>query len=73
MTLPEKMLLRRGEVKKYLGISSPMVRKMIACGILHPVHLNKGPAGQAAGYAYFKRAEVLKIANGEQDGARSQT
>lgn len=53
--LPQKLLLRRGEVKAALGISRYEMRQLIECGQLHPIKLHKNA------YAYFRQEDVLQI------------
>lgn len=53
--LPDKLWLRRNEVRLYLGISRQAMAKLITAGVLK----QKFFPGQA--HAYYERTEVLKI------------
>lgn len=53
--LPEKRLLRRGEVREFLGVSEQVMSKMVAARTLVAVYL------EGKGRAFFRRDEVLKL------------
>lgn len=53
--LPEKLWLRRGEVREYLKISEQAMTKLIASGVLSPKFF---PGMKKA---FFVRSEVAKI------------
>jgi len=60
MLIPEKLLLRRSEVRECLGISRHELRRVIKAKKLNPLYLKPGTR------AYFRQADVLKLANKEQ-------
>lgn len=53
MTLPSQRYLRRGVVQGYLGVSEPVMKKLIESGALVPVYFGGG------GRAFFDRDKVL--------------
>lgn len=55
-------LLRRHAVRDELGLTDWQLRKIIDAKMLTPVYLTKDKSGKGTGYAYYKRAEVLKLA-----------
>jgi hypothetical protein len=57
--IPEKMLLRRGEVKTALGVSKWELEKLVETNILRPVHLREGAR------AYFRQCDVVALINKE--------
>lgn len=54
--LPDKVLVRRGEARTFLGVSEQDFTKMVESGLLKPVYVVPG------GRAYFMRKQVLKVA-----------
>ena len=54
MTLPTQRYLRRGAVQRYLGVSEPMMKKLVEAGVLTPVYFVGG------GRAFFDRAKLLE-------------
>lgn len=67
--LPDKALLRRGEVVAFLGVSEQVMTKMIEAETLTPVYL----FGKRQGKAYFTRVQVLKVGAGETSNAQRPT
>lgn len=63
MSLPDKQLLRRGEVCRALGIDRRIVAKMVDAGTLTPIYVRKGS------YALFNRTQLERIV-GENSGRR---
>jgi predicted DNA-binding transcriptional regulator AlpA len=61
MSLPDKQLLRRGEVMAFLGISSEALSALVANGAVEAVQLG----GKRA---FFKRDEVLALVRPKQNG-----
>lgn len=61
--LPEKLWLRRGEVRGYLKISEQSMTKLINNGVLVP----KTFPGMTR--AFFERAAVLKVAPSVKGGS----
>lgn len=59
--LPEKRLLRRGEVRDYYGISDNVFSQMVASGVLTPIYLAQTKGGKPKGRAFFSRKEVLAV------------
>jgi len=55
MELPEKILLRRGEVMAALGIGKHEIQQMVECNVLTELHLVPN------GRAYFKREDVMRL------------
>lgn len=53
--LPDKLWVRRGEARVYLGVSEQAFTKLIAAGALREKYF----PGMTR--AYFERAEVLKL------------
>lgn len=53
--LPEQLWLRRGEVRKYLGISEQAMTKLVASDVLVPIYF------PGMSRAFFERAAVLKV------------
>lgn len=60
--LPEKLWLRRGEVRTYLNISEQAMTKLIASGVLSPQFF---PGMKKA---FFVREDVKKIKPGAKAG-----
>lgn len=60
MNLPDKQLLRRGEVMAWLGRGKDFFRKLVAEGRLTPVRVN------GKGRAFFRRSEVLRLGETEK-------
>lgn len=55
--LPDKRLLRYGEVRAYLGVSDRDMEKFITAGLLDRHYLPNRPQGKA----YYFRDEVLEF------------
>lgn len=68
MNLPEKQLLRRGEVRAYLGVDEHVMKQIIGAGTLTPVYLT-GKKGRA----FFKRVDVVKLTSASALPGGSQT
>ena len=58
-SLPDKLLLRRSEVRSGLGITRYEMQKLVIDNKLIPFKLRPG------GRAYFKRKDVLQLLNKE--------
>jgi hypothetical protein len=58
-TLPDKIWIRRGEVRGFLGISEETMTKLVASGALEAIRL----AGMTR--AFFLRDQVQALARGE--------
>lgn len=56
--MTDKLLLRRGDVIKALGIGKKAFSKMIENGLLKPVFMGKKRGGRA----FFRACEVRKLA-----------
>jgi len=52
--LPQKLYLRRGVVRNYLGITDEEFTELVRAEVLKPHYL------QGKGRAFFKRAEVIE-------------
>lgn len=64
MSLPEKLLLRRGEVMAALGLSKRQFRKLVEARVLVPRYLTEGADGEKSkghAKAFYTRAAVLKL------------
>jgi hypothetical protein len=57
MELPDKQLLRRGDVVAFLGIDQKAMTKMVRAGTLTARYIG------GAGRAYFARTQVVKLAD----------
>ncbi|MDH3834425.1 MAG: hypothetical protein OES34_09750 [Nitrosopumilus sp.] len=58
MTLPDTVLVRRADVRAYLGVSDYHIAAMIIAGTLTQVHVTPG------GRALYRRDDVIKIGEG---------
>jgi len=54
-------LVRRKEASQILGISRGTIRKLVECGTISMVHLQKDRRGRPKGYGYFRRADLHKM------------
>ena len=68
MELPDAMLLRTGQVLAYLGVNRRTLEKFVAAGHLKPIRLRDGETGERSGCRFFRRAEVVKFAEGGMKG-----
>ena len=66
--LPDKLLMRRGELMRITGLSKWSVRQMIDSGVLEPVYFGKGKrrGGKRRGVvrAYFRTKDVRGLCGG---------
>jgi len=56
-TMPEKLLLRRGEVRASLGITKWEMEKLVEERVLEPVRLRDRAR------AFFRRTDVIALLN----------
>lgn len=59
--IPDKLLLRRRDLRGWLGLTDRQITKMIAAGKLRPKHFTG-----AEGRAHFVRNEVIEMLEREQ-------
>lgn len=55
MNLPDKVYVKRGEVRSFLGISQSAMTKLVRSGVLTPKYF------PGMKYAFFERSEVMQI------------
>lgn len=60
----EAALVRRKEATQILGVSRGTLRKLVECGTITMVHLQKDRRGRPAGYGYFRRQDLMKVLKG---------
>jgi len=66
MNLPNKLLLRRGDILA-AGVSRHELEKLIECKVLTPVHLRKNTR------AYFRRSQVVAVLEGRNQGGKNDS
>jgi predicted DNA-binding protein (UPF0251 family) len=54
-------LIRRKEAADFLGVSRGTLRKMVECGVVKLIHLQKDKRGKPKGYGYFVRQELNEV------------
>lgn len=65
--LPDKMFLRRGEAREFLGLSRSAFTKLIRAGVLQPEYF------PGMTYAYFNRSAVLAVKSEGRNPEKTQS